>query len=356
MKAFLKKVYRRLKKLNDWRRTVWNAPNDFRIPFITKVRYALRTFSPNEYVWYDLAKNDYHEYISDYERICSREIDGVYKVILDSKLLFEEIFRNYTRVPITYAWVSDGIVYGMHGYKVHNSNIAAFIQKHSIVVLKAEDGCEGKGTYVIEANSNGAEYPFFVNGRLMSKKDVEALFSQSGQAILSEYIHQSDFGNYLYPHSTNTIRVVCAKKKGEQKAHIIKAVQRIGNEASRPVDNVSAGAIACEIDLETGRLGMGRIPKSHQDDRARRFFSTHPDTGCVLEGLALPGWEQLKKDIVDLTNQFPYLNFIAWDVLPTNDGFCIIEANASSSMILQIERGVRNGETGDIYRSYGIIK
>lgn len=123
------------------------------------------------------------------------------------------------------------------------------------------------------------------------------------------------------------------------------------------MDNVSAGAIACEIDLETGRLGMGCIPKSHQNGRARKFSRTHPDTGCILEGKIIPGWEQLKKDIVNLTNQFPYLNFIAWDTLLTNDGFCIIEANASSGcMMFQMERGVRNEEIGDIYRSYGIIK
>lgn len=159
----------------------------------------------------------------------------------------------------------------MHGYEVDNSNLAAFVQKHSIVVLKTEDGYEGKGTYVIEAASNGEEHPFSVNGQLKSKQDVEALFFQSGQAILCEYIHQEDFGSSLYPYSTNTIRVECAKKKGERSAHIIKAFQRIGNEASKPVDNVSAGAIACEVDLETGQLGVEGIPKSHQDGRERKF-------------------------------------------------------------------------------------
>lgn len=130
------------------------------------------------------------------------------KIRYVNKLLFEEIFRNYTRVLTTYAWVSDGIVYGIHGDEAQNSNIAAFIQEHSIVILKTEGGCEGKGTYVIEANSNGMEYPFSVNGQLMSKKDAETLFSKSGQAILCGFIYQSDFGNSLYPHSTNTIRIV----------------------------------------------------------------------------------------------------------------------------------------------------
>ena len=45
------------------------------------------------------------------------------------------------------------------------------------------------------------------------------------------------------------------------------------------------------------------------------------------------------------------------NVLLTDDGFCIIEGNASSGCgIFQMEHGVRNSELGDIYRSYGVIK
>lgn len=87
------------------------------------------------------------------------------------------------------------------------------------------------------------------------------------------------------------------------------------------------------------------------------FYSKHPDTGSILEGKVIPGWEQLKSEIEDLTNRFPYLNFVGWDVLLTEEGFCIIEGNASSGLdLFQMEHGVRNKEFGDIYRSYGIIR
>jgi hypothetical protein len=355
MKKLIKNIIRKLKDLAAWRRRVWKAKSDYKVPFFTKVKYALKGFATNEYVWFDFAKNDYHNYISDYERVRSRNINGNYKTILDDKLLFEEIFRNHTRVPIIYAWVSDGVIYGIHEYELNNSNVIEFIKNIGCAVLKWETGYEGKGTYIIknEVEKNS----LVVNGKTMRDSEVIKLFSNNGQAILCEYMHQSEFENELYPDATNTIRIICAKKKGEKTAHIIKAAQRIGNKESAPVDNVSAGAISCEINIDNGELLQGVIAKAHHKSNGERFFDIHPDTGAVLAGKQIPGWEKLKKDIEDMTNKFPYLNFVGWDVLLLDDGFCIIEGNASSGlMMFQQRHGVRNEEIGDIYRSYGIIK
>lgn len=351
----LKKCYRRLKKWKDWYERVWKAENTFHVPLAKRLKYALMGFTANEFVWFDLEKHDAHDYISEYERINSREINGVYKAILDSKILFEEIFRHYVRVPAVYAWISDGIVYGLHGYEVDNSNLADFIRELGTAVLKQETGAEGKGTYIIAGQAG--ERAFSINGAAASEQELLKLLGQDGQAILCEYMRQSEFENSLYPDAANTLRIVCGKKRGETETHVIKAVQRIGNDASRPVDNVSAGAIACPVDLETGRLGMGCIPKSHERLGEGRFFARHPDTGCMLEGKIIPDWERLKREITALTNRFPYLNYIAWDILLTEEGFCVIEANASSGcMMFQVEHGVRNEEIGAIYRSYGVIE
>ena len=90
----LKKVFNLLMDFRSWRRLVWKNKTDYKLSFFTKCNYALKGFTVNEYIWYDLAHNDYREYISDYERIRSRDINSEYKIILDSKLLFDEIFRN----------------------------------------------------------------------------------------------------------------------------------------------------------------------------------------------------------------------------------------------------------------------
>ena len=55
--------------------------------------------------------------------------------------------------------------------------------------------------------------------------------------------------------------------------------------------------------------------------------------------------------------KLPYIYFVAWDVLLTEDGICIIEANSSSGInIIQMWGGQRNKELGNFYRTHKIIK
>ena len=193
----------------DWRRRVWKAKNEYGVPKATKVKYALKGFTPNEVVWFDLANNDYRDYISDSERLRSREINGIYKTILDDKLLFEEIFRQYVRVPKIYAWISDGEVYGMHGTEVDTATFIRFLRKVGRSVLKWENGYEGKGTFVIVAREDGS---FLVSGEEMDSKAVRRLLKGKGSSILCEYMQQGAFADSLYPEAVNTLRIVCASR------------------------------------------------------------------------------------------------------------------------------------------------
>ena len=348
----IRKMIMKIGKFKKWYKKVWKAPNDFHISWINRVKYAIHYFKPNECYWFDFEHNDYRDYISDFERVESRNINGDYKVILDDKLLFCEVFKHYIRVPEIYAWICDEKVYGMNGYQISKDNFTSFIKEKKRVVLKWTRGYEGKGTYIIEFQD-----VFRINGEEVHEDDIINLLKFQGEAIFCEYMYQSDFENSLYPFSTNTLRIICAKKKDDINAHIVAAVQRIGNEDSRPVDNVSAGALASDINLETGELNSAVIAKSHDEYARSKTWDNHPDTGSQIKGLIIPNWERIKKQIEELTNQFPFLNFIAWDVLLTKDGICVIEGNASAGvMMFQVREGVRNKEIGNIYRSYGIIK
>lgn len=343
---------RLLRRYHSWKEIVWDEKTDFTVPFSAKVRYALRGFSANEYVWYRLDRNDYREYISEYERLKSREINGQYKFILDNKLIFEEVFGKYARVPQNYALICDGTVYALHDFPVNNDNIEDFLRQSGRTILKWLDRGGGSGTYFLEAQ--GSEIK--ANGEVLSQAELRKILSREGKALLCEYMTQSDFSASLYPYTTNTIRIVCARKKGEKEAKIIAAVQRIGCKASIPVDNFCSGGMTCDIDLNTGVLSHG-ISRLGEMDRRMKKFDFHPDTGAQITGKRIPDWETIKSGVLALTNKVPYLNFVAWDVLLTPEGYCIIEGNASSGCgIFQMEHGVRGSALGDIYRSYGVIQ
>ncbi len=346
-----KKAYRRLW---CWNNKVLKPKPMFDVPVITRIRFALRGFNANEYVWYDLEHNDYREYISEYERTLSRDINGEYKLVLDDKLLFEELLSKYVNVPEIYAWVHNGIVHGLHGNNVSNENLVKFCSEQRDLVVKWETGFEGKGTYIVHYTRNDH---FLINGEECDGKRLTEIVMKHGSSIICEYMHQSAFEDELFSKSTNTLRIVCAKKRNEKNVRILRAVQRIGTEESKPVDNVSAGAMAAMIDLDTGILEQAVIAKSHNKNELFKKYDVHPDTGVKIAGKVIPNWDDIKQKIVYVTNQFPYINFVAWDVLLTEHGMCIIEGNASAGlMMFQCNGGVRNSDFGDIYRSYGIIK
>lgn len=89
----------KLRKFRKAYNIIWKAKSEFSVPYFTRLRFALKGFNVNEIVWFDLKNNDYNNYISEYKRLMSREINGPYKFILDDKLVFEEVFGQYTTVP-----------------------------------------------------------------------------------------------------------------------------------------------------------------------------------------------------------------------------------------------------------------
>ena len=51
------------------------------------------------------------------------------------------------------------------------------------------------------------------------------------------------------------------------------------------------------------------------------------------------------------------MDFIAWDLLITEEGISVIEANTSSGVnIIQLWGGQKKGELGDFFRYHNVIK
>ena len=114
---------------------------------------------------------------------------------------------------------------------------------------------------------------------------------------------------------------------------------------------VQTCALPIYIDLETGVLSEARCLHN------RNVYKVHPDSGAPIEGVQVPGWQKLKEDMLVLADKLPYMHFIAWDILITEEGHCIIEANTSSGVnIIQLWGGQRHKELGDFYRYHGVIK
>ena len=117
--------------------------------------------------------------------------------------------------------------------------------------------------------------------------------------LICAYAHQADYLNAIYPNAANTLRMIVLRSAETGEFELCFAVQRIGAAWTGAVDNGSRGGLVANVDLD----------------------------------------------------------IIAWDILPTAEGFTVIEANTSSGVnIIQLWGPQRYGRLGDFYREHGIIK
>ena len=172
--------------------------------------------------------------------------------------------------------------------------------------------------------------------------------------IIQERARQGEYASSFYPRSINTLRIVSIRPEGEIKHEIVGALQRIGTDASAPVDNFSQGGLTALIDLESGVLGKASSGDYFDRDGKRISYSKHPDTGAQIEGVAVPGWHGIRDKIVEVTEQLPFFEYIAWDLVVQDHGVSVLETNMKSSLnIFQVHGGARNALLGQTYRKHG---
>ena len=118
----------------------------------------------------------------------------------------------------------------------------------------------------------------------------------------------------------STIRIVTYRTV-DGNVGVIVACLRMATGASH-VDNFEVGGIAAPVDLATGVLGVA-VAK----DIRCGTFTHHPDTHGQIEGLTLPYFAEA----LDLTQRaqscFPWVPFVGWDVVITDNGPLLLEAN-----------------------------
>ena len=121
-------------------------------------------------------------------------------------------------------------------------------------------------------------------------------------------IRDSSYSDQIYDKTVNTIRMITPRDVHTHQFKIFFAVQRIGTEATIPVDNGGRGGRVAKIDLDTGILSEARCLHN------RNVYKVHPDSKAPIEGAQIPGWDRIKEEVLALANKMPYMHFIAWDI------------------------------------------
>jgi hypothetical protein len=309
-----------------------------------------------DYLIYDkFQRYGLDEYVSDYARwVKSVTLNDPYALALDDKILFHRMMSSY----VEYLPTARGIIFERGTIRAwdtgHEFEVASFIQEQlnsgGRLVLKPFGGSGGGGVLMMEQSGGVC----LCNGQPSTVPELRRKVRDLTNYIVTDFAQQADYAAHVYPHSTNTIRVITMWDIEPCEPFIAFALQKFGTEKTKPVDNVGQGGLGTEIDVETGSMGPA-VQIAHNGQLS--WFDTHPDTGSQITGLIVPNWNVVASAMLCIAGSLPFLRYVGWDIVVTNDGFKILEGNNGGDLYAyQVHRPLlRDPRVKAFFTKHGVI-
>lgn len=289
---------------------------------------------------YDFDTHDPSSYLSELQRYrFYKSLNGNFRYQIDDKLTQHWMLSDHPDYrPQAFGFLDRGYVHGLAGttFDGYPTPVAEWIpevlQRRSKLVLKELRGQGGKQVHVCEFDDG-----YYLDSERQSEEDLTDSVAGLNGYIVTEYVHQHDYADALYPRSANTVRLLTIWDEEGGELLTPMAIHRIGTEKSSPVDNWSSGGLSAEIDLDTGHLAQAaQFPFSGEVS----WYSTHPDTGSRIEGASVPNWNEVRSTIEQLALKNTHIPALGWDVIVNRVGEpVVIEANTGTDIdLLQVHR------------------
>ncbi len=302
---------------------------------------------------YGLTPENVHEYVSDAARhLRTPRINGPFAAALLNKLVFSRLLASYgAPVPRYFCFAcGDRLIPMGDRYDMSSTDgvIAACMTGERFVV-KPCGGGGGLGVRVI--SSDGGRLT--MNGKAVDEGEFRAFIDGLSHSLICEFVVQHEYASTMFPHSTNSIRILSMWDYEKNTPFLPFAGQRLGRTTTIPTDNISQGGIPAQVDVATGVLAPGLLtPRGKENVR----IDEHPDTHARITGVRVPNWEAVTSGLVEIARQMPYIPYVGWDVVVTADGFRIIEGNNYPQLGHQIfEPLLRDPRVRAFYERYDVI-
>lgn len=311
-------------------------------------------FYSSSYNFLNLEEKNYKEYLSDWARFRRiNRINDKRKVVLDDKILFHLLEVNNPAVPKLI-----GIIRNQNLYQYKNNQfvfidiagLKEIIKQHKNgIIIKPADKWGGVSITIIKHLIND-DFEF-----VGAWSGFSMLTQVNGNFVISEVVKQTGIMTDIFPGVLNTARILTIFDGPKGHAFIASAAQRFGTGNTKAVDNVDSGGITANIDVETGILSSA-IKRDLNNGIVR--MDSHPDTNKQIKGLKIENWEEIKKEVIDLSKKYYFVPYIGWDIALMDQGFYLIEGNTDSGILIsQLEKGLlANDYTKMFLKNYGVIK
>ena len=348
MMAFARKALKVIKLIILYLTRILFVKNKFKVNFFTKLRMNLfGGYLADQYVLYDFKHVDKHEYLSEFDWYRSRYINEPFDFAFNNKVVCSQMLKDHIRFATDYFIINKNIPYDFEQGPISFDTIVDKLIEDGSLFIKPFGMGKGNGVHRL----GYVDGTILVDEKPYTREELIAFLKTLDRYVICETIKQHSYSDKIYDKTTNTIRFITMRDTETHEMKPFFAVQRIGTSDTIPVDNGSKGGLVAKINMETGELSEAKCLHKLGS------WDVHPDSGNPIKGVVIPNWDGIKETVMSACRHIPYMEFIAWDLLITEDGVCVIEANTSSGVnIIQLWGGQKKGKLGDFFRHYGVIK
>lgn len=293
--------------------------------------YAWRHgFTSRDHVLLELANNDPDGYLSYLQqaRQVHPAMNEEYLDVLRNKVAFYNATRPYVDcVPELYGTIRGGEFEPSFDYS-GSDTVPELVCTEGDVIVKPITGTMGRDVYHVSDDGSA----FRVNDDRVSAAELRDLRGELDRHLVSEFVHQHEYADAIYPDATNTVRMLTVADPDSRVPFLASAVHRFGSDATGPTDNWSGGGFAAPIDVESGRLD--RLHTYSTADGLERL-TDHPVTGARVAGERIPEWDRMRSTVLEVADIHAEIPYIGWDVVLSGDGPVVLEGNAAPHLALQ---------------------
>lgn len=287
-------------------------------------------FRPRNAALYELEGDRHKLYIPDFAyALRCYGMNGFLNPIVGNKLVLSQVLAaNAIPHPRVVGILSGGRAFSMpEGVpRAPLASLEKWTGDGQTVVFRPHWSGAGEGVFFLGRD----HHSWKINCRPAPESDVENLLGGLDRYIVTAFVEQASYSRAIQPSTTNTLRVLALSD--ESGPFISSVVHRFGTARSFPIDNFhqGVGGLCAAVDTAAGKLGKA---VSLGKNLNRISHSVHPETGAQIEGVLVPGLANALEGVLAAMRCFPEAVCIGWDLVITDAGFGIIEANSPPGLI-----------------------
>lgn len=290
----------------------------------------IRGFKATTIDFCGIDKNNYKDFISDYEFHKGHPWNGAYSGIIDNKIYLPFLFKNYGEYIPNFYYYKDE--YGFLPLsnetcksRINTQEFLNFLKKEKHIVLKHTYSEVGRGFILLDYEDADR---YRINDKYIDEDDLISLLDSLRDYIIQEYIVQHDAVAKINPSSLNTLRLLLVWNPNLNSFVVGRCFQRFGCNGN-VVDNLGSGnGILVYVDPISGRYCNYGVMNIHGEGDTFVENIKHPNSGYLFDGNEVVNYSIIQERVIEIFNTISFLKFVALDVAITDDGFKIIETNS----------------------------